>query len=224
MVFTVNIYLWIGQVERKKSNPRFIRDNKASKVNCGIQSGKGCEVDFWQHSVVWLMVSGSFQRGLCLPLSLLLPWQSWQKWERAAKHPSGTPPGSPPSRGKLMYDFSLNLVFSNCPIFPQGFVVSTRKLSGFCSPGFQSSCTAMLTLRLSPPEMPRRYSFPTLVFAHCRNRSSAITSSTWGKKKQNSFLAHLCTEKAENVVDVVKIHPDIMVLSAQESLENKSWF
>lgn len=71
------------------------------------------------------------------------------------------------------------------PHLPQRPAVGTRRLSGFCSPGFQSSCTPMLTRRLSPPEMPRRYSLPTLVFAHWRKRSSAITSSTWGDPMGN---------------------------------------
>lgn len=38
----------------------------------------------------------------------------------------------------------------------------------------------MLTLLRSPPDTPRTYVLPTRVSAHCRSRSSAITSSTCG--------------------------------------------
>lgn len=111
---------------------------------------------------------------------------------------------------------------------PQWFVGGTRKVSGFCSPGFQSSCTPMLTLRLSPPETPRRYSLPTLVFAHCRKRSSAITSSTWGDPNGNrdkTVSWHVSAQiKPKTIVDVVKIHLDTMVLFDREPVENKSWF
>lgn len=71
------------------------------------------------------------------------------------------------------------------PRFPRWRAVGPRRLSGFCSPGFQSSCTPMLTRRLSPPDTPRTYSLPTLVLAHWRKRSSAITSSTWGDPMGN---------------------------------------
>ena len=70
-------------------------------------------------------------------------------------------------RGSCVYDSSLKApIFIYCPVTPSGLWWTQGKVSGFCSPGFQSSCTPMLTLRLSPPETPRRYSFPTLVFAH----------------------------------------------------------
>lgn len=112
------------------------------------------------------------------------------------------------------------------PHFPQWPAAGTRKVSEFCSPGFQSSCTPMLTLRRSPPETPRRYSLPTLVFAHCRKRSSAMTSSTLGDPKGNRDKArvYLHRDKSGNIINVVKIDLDISVLSDQVTLENKSWF